>query len=54
MEKWKCGVCGYIYEPEKGDPENGIDPGTFWEELSENWGCPECGSSKEDFERMES
>jgi len=53
MERWQCIVCGYIYDPEKGDPENGVNPGTFWEELADSWGCPECGASREEFERIE-
>ena len=53
MEKWQCIVCGYVYDPEKGDAETGIQPGTLWEELSEYWGCPECGASKDEFERTE-
>jgi rubredoxin len=50
MRKWQCTVCGYIYDPEKGDPENGILPGTLFEDLPEDWVCPECGAPKEDFE----
>jgi rubredoxin len=51
MEKWKC-VCGYIYDPEKGDPMNGVDPGTPWEKVPDDWACPLCGQSKEVFEKM--
>ncbi|MEO0107016.1 MAG: rubredoxin [candidate division WOR-3 bacterium] len=50
MEKWRCAVCGYIYNPEIGDPESGIAPGVFFEELPDSWGCPECGAEKELFE----
>ncbi|MEO0093738.1 MAG: rubredoxin [candidate division WOR-3 bacterium] len=50
MEKWECLVCGYIYDPEKGDPENGVEPGTPFEELPDDWVCPECGASKDQFE----
>lgn len=53
MEKWECLVCGYIYDPEKGDPDNGVESGTSFEELPENWVCPECGASKEQFEKIE-
>lgn len=53
MEKWECLVCGYIYDPEKGDPDNEVEPGTSFEELPENWVCPECGASKEQFEKIE-
>lgn len=52
MGKWQCIVCGYIYDPKKGDPENGILPGTPFEELPEDWVCPECGAPKEDFEEI--
>jgi rubredoxin len=52
MEKWECTACGYIYDPEKGDPENGIEPGTSFEDLPEDWVCPQCGVSKEFFQKM--
>ena len=51
MTKWKCTVCGYIYNPEEGDPDNGIKSGTQFEDLPENWVCPICGASKELFEK---
>ena len=51
MEKWKC-VCGYIYDPVKGDPDHGIDPGTPWDKVPDDWECPLCGQSKEVFEKM--
>lgn len=54
MQKWQCTVCGYVYDPEHGDPESEIDPGTFFEELSDNWVCPECGAAKDQFEVVES
>ena len=50
MEKWECQVCGYIYDPQKGDPDNGIEAGTSFEDLPEDWVCPECGASKDEFE----
>ncbi len=50
MKKYKCSVCGYIYEPEKGDPDNGIEAGTAFENLPNDWTCPECGVSKDEFE----
>lgn len=43
MEKYRCTVCEYIYDPESGDPENGIDPGTAFEDLPDDWVCPVCG-----------
>jgi len=51
MQKYKCTVCGYIYEPEKGDPDSGIKPGTPFEELPDNWVCPVCGADKSAFEK---
>ncbi|MFO7928429.1 MAG: rubredoxin [Candidatus Humimicrobiaceae bacterium] len=53
MEQWECLVCGYIYEPEQGDPENGIEPGTAFEDLPGDWVCPECGAEKDQFEKIE-
>ena len=47
-----CQLCGYSYNPETGDPENDIDPETDFEDLDEDWVCPLCGASKEDFERV--
>jgi len=52
MEKWQCSVCGYIYDPEQGDPDNGINPGTRFEDLPGDWVCPICGASKDDFEKV--
>jgi len=53
MAKYKCTVCGYIYDPEVGDPDGGIKAGTPFEQLPEGWVCPVCGASKEQFEKME-
>lgn len=50
MKKYKCTVCGYIYDPSKGDPEHGIKPGTAFENIPDSWTCPECGVSKSEFE----
>ena len=50
MDKFVCTVCGYVYDPEVGDPDNGIEPGTAFEDLPEDWVCPLCGVGKEDFE----
>ena len=52
MEKYKCVVCGYIFDPETGDPENGISPGTSFDDLPEDWVCPVCGASKDQFEKI--
>ena len=48
-----CELCGYEYNPKNGDPENGIQPGTDFDDLPEGWTCPLCGASKEDFEPAE-
>jgi rubredoxin len=53
MKKWQCVVCGFIYDEEEGLPEEGIAPGTRWEDIPENWTCPDCGVSKADFEMVE-
>ncbi|MGB7055875.1 MAG: rubredoxin [bacterium] len=50
MEKWRCSICEYIYDPKKGDPETGINPGTSFQDLPDYWGCPDCGASKQNFE----
>ena len=50
MKRYVCGVCGYVYDPEKGDPDNDIAPGTSFDDLPDDWICPECGAGKEDFE----
>jgi flavin reductase (DIM6/NTAB) family NADH-FMN oxidoreductase RutF len=52
MAKYKCSVCGWIYDPEKGDQEGGVSPGTPFEKLPDTWVCPVCGASKKDFEKM--
>jgi flavin reductase (DIM6/NTAB) family NADH-FMN oxidoreductase RutF/rubredoxin len=53
MAKYRCKVCGYIYDPEKGDPEGDIKPGTPFEELPDSWTCPVCGAAKSEFEKVE-
>ncbi len=53
MKKYVCVVCGYVYDPEKGDPDSGIAPGTPFEEIPDDWTCPICGVSKENFEPYE-
>ena len=50
MKRWKCSICGYIYNPSKGDPDNGVKPGTAFEEIPEDWVCPVCGAGKDVFE----
>ena len=49
MQKYECGPCGYIYDPAEGDPDNGIAPGTPFEELPDDWECPLCGMGKDEF-----
>ncbi len=53
MKKWMCVNCGYIYDQEAGDPTGGIEPGTRWEDIPDNWTCPDCGAAKDDFEMVE-
>ena len=50
MKKYKCIVCGYVYDPLEGDPEGRINPGTVFEDLPEDWVCPLCGVGKDEFE----
>lgn len=49
METYICDVCGYVYDEAQGDPENGIAPGTRWEEVPQNWVCPLCAVGKDEF-----
>lgn len=49
MSKYTCNVCGYVYNPELGDPDNGIAPGTAFEDLPDSWTCPICGADKSQF-----
>ena len=49
MKKYGCDVCGWIYNPEKGDPDAGIDKGTAFEKLPDDYICPVCGASKDNF-----
>jgi len=53
MAKYKCLICGYVYDPEKGDPDSGILPGTAFEDLSDDWVCPICGVSKDEFKKID-
>ncbi len=52
MDKWECLACGYIYDPAVGDPDGGIAPGTPFEDLPDDWVCPECGVGKDMFEPL--
>lgn len=53
VKKWMCIVCGFIYDEAEGWPDDGIAPGTRWEDVPADWMCPECGVGKEDFEMIE-
>lgn len=50
--RWRCIICNHIYDPEFGDPDSGVAPGTKFEDIPADWTCPECGASKEDYEPM--
>ncbi len=50
MQKWVCVPCGYVYDPEAGDPDSGVEPGTAFEDIPEDWVCPVCGVDKTLFE----
>ncbi|MBO5844221.1 MAG: rubredoxin [Bacteroidales bacterium] len=52
MKKYECTVCGFVYDEAIGDPDNGIAPGTKWEDLPEEYTCPLCGVGKEDFQEV--
>lgn len=52
-KKYICLICGLIYDEAEGWPEDGIAPGTAWEDVPENWFCPDCGAAKSEFEMME-
>ena len=51
--KWKCTVCEYVYDEDKGDPDSGVNPGTKFEDLPEGWICPVCGATKDMFEKAD-
>jgi len=53
MQKYVCNVCGYVYDPAKGDADHDIAPGTGFDALPDDWVCPECGVGKSDFSVME-
>ena len=52
MRKWQCIVCGYVYDEAVGEPEEGIEAGTRWEDIPDDWVCPDCGVGKQDFEMV--
>jgi rubredoxin len=51
METYVCMICGYVYDPEMGDPASGVEPGTAWDAVPGEWVCPDCGAMKDDFEQ---
>lgn len=53
MNSYMCVICGYIYDEAQGVPDQGIAPGTKWDDVPENWVCPDCGASKADFEMVQ-
>ena len=53
MRRWQCQVCGFIYDEAEGLPEQGIRPGTRWEDIPDDWVCPDCGAVKSEFEMVE-
>ena len=53
MDKYECDLCGYVYDPATGDPDNGVVAGTAFEALPDDWVCPVCGAGKEDFSKVE-
>jgi rubredoxin len=52
MKKHRCQICGYDYDPEAGDPDNGVAAGTAWEDVPDDWACPICGAGKDAFEEL--
>ncbi len=53
MKKWRCKLCGYIYDPAAGDPDGGVAPGTAFEDVPDDWVCPMCGAAKSEFEPVD-
>ena len=53
MKEWQCTICSFVYDESEGLPEEGIAPGTRWEDIPEDWACPDCGAAKSDFEMIE-
>ncbi len=52
MDKYECNICAYVYDPEKGDPDNGVAAGTSFDDLPDDWVCPVCGAGKDAFEKI--
>ena len=53
MDKYRCIACGYVYDPDEGDPMSGVDPGVAFEDLPDDWICPMCGVGKDQFELVD-
>ena len=53
MQKWQCKICGYVYDPGKGDPDGNISPNTPFDKLPDDWVCPVCGAPKDMFEEIQ-
>ncbi len=53
MDKYQCMACSYVYDPAQGDPDNGIEPGTAFADIPDDWVCPDCGVDKDMFEKLE-
>jgi len=53
MKKWECIVCGFMYDEETGLPDEGVAPGTRWDDIPNDWTCPDCGVSKDSFIMVE-
>lgn len=51
MDKWRCLICNWVYDPKVGDPDGGISPGIKWEDIPDDWVCPVCGVGKDQFEK---
>lgn len=54
MDKYECLLCSYVYDPALGDPDSGVEPGTPFEDLPEDWVCPDCGAPQDQFRKLES
>jgi rubredoxin len=52
MKKYRCQICGYDYEEQAGDPDNGVAPGTAWDDVPDDWACPICGAGKDAFDEL--
>ncbi|MCP4982486.1 MAG: rubredoxin [Gammaproteobacteria bacterium] len=53
MKRWECIICGFVYDESEGWPKDGIVAGTRWDDVADDWQCPDCGMGKDDFEMIE-